>query len=184
MPDTPPRQLFREEAVEYHARQRGLGNVLSASPRWSRLAFLGLLLLFALAGVASMLVGIGETASGPALVEADGSTAVAVLPDSARSQLDRTRRLDLQLTSGERMTVQLSSQSIRPVDPETAIHLFGVDAMTDLLVPSRKLVLVRGDLVPRGQSTAFQTGQVSADIGSRPLLVALLAGTAPSRTGG
>ena len=54
-----PEQLFREEALEYQARQRGPGELVRLSSAWMDRAYWGLLALVAAGLVAGLLVRVG-----------------------------------------------------------------------------------------------------------------------------
>jgi hypothetical protein len=54
----PPEDVFRPEALEYHARHRGPGEVLRASPAWSTWAYRILLVLVVIGFVAAWVVRI------------------------------------------------------------------------------------------------------------------------------
>jgi hypothetical protein len=175
--------LFRSEALEHYARQRGLGDVLRAAPRWTKPAFWALLGLLALGLLASLLIQVGDDASGPARVQGDGRTVEAVLPDAARAPLSHGQAMDVELASGQRVAVRVSVQDIQPLDTATALHMFGADALSSLLASSTSLVLVRGDLP--APLSAGQTGelQASVQIRSEPLLTTVLSGFAPTSGG-
>ncbi len=50
--------LYREEALEYLARQRGPGELLQVSTRWVDVAYWALLVLVAAGAVASLLIRV------------------------------------------------------------------------------------------------------------------------------
>jgi hypothetical protein len=54
-----PEPLFREEALEYQARQRGPGELLRLSAAWLDWAYWGLLALVAIGLVAGLLLRVG-----------------------------------------------------------------------------------------------------------------------------
>jgi hypothetical protein len=54
-----PEPLFREEALEYRARQRGPGGLVRLSARWLEWAYWGLMVLIAAGLGASLLVRVG-----------------------------------------------------------------------------------------------------------------------------
>jgi hypothetical protein len=54
-----PQPLFREEALEHQARQRGPGELVSLSPPWLEWSYWGLLALVAAGLVAGFLVRVG-----------------------------------------------------------------------------------------------------------------------------
>ena len=54
-----PEPLFREEAIEYQARQRGPGELLRLSTAWLDWAYWGLLALVGAGLVAGLLVRVG-----------------------------------------------------------------------------------------------------------------------------
>lgn len=73
---TEKRPLFRPEAVEHHNRSRTGGRALDLRERRTVWLFRGLLGAIALAVVAAFTVRAEATARGPAVVGANGTTAV------------------------------------------------------------------------------------------------------------
>jgi hypothetical protein len=54
-----PRDLFRQEALEYQAGQHGSGELMRISVRWTEWGYWGLLVLVAAGLVAGYLVHVG-----------------------------------------------------------------------------------------------------------------------------
>lgn len=70
-------RIFREEALEHHARGvPDQGQLLQLSPGWTRWTYPLLLLLFAAAAVFALVGSIHEYAGGPAVVRLEGQTDV------------------------------------------------------------------------------------------------------------
>jgi hypothetical protein len=93
---TRPADLFRREAVEYSSRPRGPGAVLRIGAPWVRWLFWVALALVAAGLVLAFVVPIDETTSGPALLDSQNRTFVAVLPAVAGSDLPTGRPLRLE----------------------------------------------------------------------------------------
>ena len=144
--------------------------------RGSLAAFWALLAAIAMATAASMLIGVGEYASGPARVPGKGSTVLAVLPEAAGPQLRRGGTLEVQLGTGDRLEIRGPGMQIQPVDEATAVRLLGPGGASDLPA-STGLLLIRAPLPSPWPGTG--NGQASVRIGDRPLLLTLLAGITP-----
>lgn len=70
--------IFRHEALEHRARSAGPGDVVRVAPRWTTLAFYGLIALFLCALAAGMLVKVDRYATGTAAVGRQGRLVVLV----------------------------------------------------------------------------------------------------------
>src|SRR5579875_3321616 len=75
---------YRQEAIEHHRlRPAGSGSRSPMAHHSGLVAFWALLVALAMAAAASMLIRIGEYASGPARFSSEGQTLLAVLPEAA-----------------------------------------------------------------------------------------------------
>ncbi len=169
--------LYRPEAVEHHrTRPGGQGDHPPTAGRGSLAAFWALLAVIGTAVAAGMLIEIGEYASGPARLQGDGSTVLAVLPEAAGPQLRRGGPVEVRLDTGPRLEVRDPGLQAQPVDEATAARLLGPGAAADL-PSSTGLLLVRARL--SRPEAGPEDGRASVRVGSRPLLPALLSGIAP-----
>jgi hypothetical protein len=89
--------LFRREALEYRSRQGGPGAVLQVGAPWVRWLQWIVLALVAAGLALTFLVRVEQTTSGPALVDPQKRTFVAVLPAVAGSDLQGGRPLRLEV---------------------------------------------------------------------------------------
>jgi len=168
--------LYRPEAVEHHrVRPGGRGERPTISGRGSLLVFWALLAAIGMAIAAGMLIEVGEYASGPARLQGDGSTLLAVLPQAAGPQLRRGGPVEVRLDAGPRLEVRGSGVRTQPVDGTTAAQLLGPGAAADL-PPSTGLLLVQARLPAREAGPG--NGRASVRVGGRPLLPTLLSGIA------
>jgi hypothetical protein len=94
---TMPADLFRREALEYSSRQRGPGAVLQVGAPWLRWLYGVVLVLMVAGAVLSFVVRIEQTTSGPALLDPEARTFVAVLPAAAGSDLSTGRPVRLEI---------------------------------------------------------------------------------------
>jgi hypothetical protein len=95
---TPPSGLFRQEALEFHTGQQRPDGVLRLDPAWTRWTY-WLVLALLLAGViVAATASTSETTSGPALINMQEGTFVALVPGAASPDLQpgQTVRLDVQ----------------------------------------------------------------------------------------
>ncbi|HZU16620.1 MAG TPA: hypothetical protein VFD01_08515 [Candidatus Dormibacteraeota bacterium] len=182
-PAAPDRgSLYRPEALAHHrARPDGPDRPPSIAGRGSLAAFWALLAAIGMAVAASMLIQVGEYVSGPARLQGNGSTLLAVLPESAGPQLRRGGPVEVRLEAGPRLEARGSQLQVQPVDEATAARLLGPAAATDL-PSSTGLLLVRARLpMP---VAGPEKGRASVRVGGRPLLPTLLSGIAPAAGSG
>jgi hypothetical protein len=78
--------LFRQEALEFQSRQPQ-GGVLRIDPPWTRWAYWLVLALVVAGVVVTATARTSETTSGPALINAQARTFVALVPDAAARDL-------------------------------------------------------------------------------------------------
>ena len=95
---TRPVDLFRQEAVEFHTGQQRPDGVLRVDSPWTRWTYWLVLALLAAGVMVMATVRTGETTSGPALIDMQQRTFVALVPGAASPDLrpGQTVRLDVQ----------------------------------------------------------------------------------------
>jgi hypothetical protein len=96
--------LFRREALDFQASQGREGGVLRIDPPWMRWMFWIVLSLVAAGVVVAATVRTSETTSGPALINAQDRTFVAVVPD-ASVNLRRGQLVRLEVDALERRSL-------------------------------------------------------------------------------
>jgi hypothetical protein len=89
--------LFRREALEFHRRQTGQGGVLRIEPPWTRWSYWTVLALVAAGLVVAATARTSETTSGPAWINVQQRTYVALVPDAASPDLRRGQIVHLRV---------------------------------------------------------------------------------------
>ena len=84
MTERPP--LFRREALEFQASEPR-GGVLRIDPPWTRWAYWAVLALVVVGVVVTWTARTSETTSGPALINLEDRSFVALMPDAASPDL-------------------------------------------------------------------------------------------------
>jgi hypothetical protein len=99
---TPPPDLFRQEALDFHSGQQRPDGVLRVESPWTRWAYWLVLALLVAGVVVTATAHTSETTSGPALIDGQTRTFVALLPSAASPELrpGQTLRLDVQDLNG------------------------------------------------------------------------------------
>jgi hypothetical protein len=94
--------LFRREALEFHTGQQRPDGVLRVDPPWTRWAYWLVLTLLAAGVIVTATARTSETTSGPALIDVQERTFVALVPGAAAPELQpgQTVRLDVQGLEG------------------------------------------------------------------------------------
>jgi hypothetical protein len=94
---TQPPSLFRREALEFQASQPQ-GGILRIDPRWTRWAYWLVLALLVAGVVVTAAAHTSETTSGPALIDLEERSFVALVPGAASPDLQpgQTVHLDVQ----------------------------------------------------------------------------------------
>jgi hypothetical protein len=93
--------LFRQEALEFHDGRSRPGGVLRIDPPWTGwLSWIVLALLVAGVAVAAT-ARVSETTSGPALINVQERTFVALVPGAASPDLQRGQLVRLQVDGPE-----------------------------------------------------------------------------------
>jgi len=168
--------LFRREALEYWSRQRGPSGVLRVGAPWVRWLYWIVLALVAAGLALTLLVRIEQTTSGPARVDPQPRTFVAVLPAAAGSDLHRGHPLRLEVDA--------------PAGPESmAASVLEVRAAEDADVRRagfetfrQPAVLVTGVLTPdaatpaRTASSSGLAGRAVIELGSKRAFSVFLEG--------
>jgi hypothetical protein len=145
---TPPSGLFRQEAVEFHTGQQRPDGVLRIDPRWIRWAYWLVLALLVAGVIVTATAHTSETTSGPALIDVQQRTFVALVPGAASPDLqpDQTVRLDVQGLEGP----PLAARALKAeVADQAAIRRAGFPSS------SQPAVLVTGVLGPRADVGAL-----------------------------
>jgi len=138
---TPPSGLFRQEAVEFHTGQQRPDGVLRIDPRWTRWTYWLVLALLVAGVIVAATAHTSETTSGPALIDMQERTFVALVPGAASPELQpgQTVRLDVQGLEGP----PLAARALKAeVADQAAIRRAGFPSS------SQPAVLVTGVLGP------------------------------------
>jgi hypothetical protein len=145
---TPPSGLFRQEALEFHTGQQRPDGVLRIDPRWTRLAYWLVLALLVAGVIVTATAHTSETTSGPALIDVQERTFVALVPGAAGPDLQpgQTVRLDVQGLEGP----PLAARALKAeVADQAAIRRAGFPSS------SQAAVLVTGVLGPHADVGAL-----------------------------
>jgi hypothetical protein len=132
--------LFRREALEFQASQPQ-GGVLRIDPRWTRWTYWLVLALLVAGVIVTATAHTSETTSGPALINLEERSFVALVPGAASPDLQpgQTVRLDVQGLEGP----PLAARALKAeVADQAAIRRAGFASS------SRPAVLVTGVLGP------------------------------------
>jgi hypothetical protein len=141
MTERPP--LFRQEALEFQAGQPR-GGVLRIDPPWTAWSY-WIVLALVVAGVfAAATVRTSETTSGPALIELQERTFVALVPDAASPDLQPGQRVRLQMDGGEGRPLTARTLKAEVAD-QAAVRRAGFAS------PSQPAMLVTGILDPNAE---------------------------------
>jgi hypothetical protein len=89
--------LFRQEALEFQASGPRQGGVLRLDPRWTKWLYWIVLVLVAAGVVFTATARTSETTSGPALINVQERTFVALVPAAASPDLQSGQLVRLQL---------------------------------------------------------------------------------------
>ena len=93
---TEPPSLFRREALEFQASQPQ-GGVLRIDPRWTRWTYWLVLALLVAGVIVTATAHTSETTSGPALIDVQERTFVALVPGAASPDLQPGQTVRLQV---------------------------------------------------------------------------------------
>lgn len=147
---TPPSGLFRQEALEFHTGRQRPEGVLRVDPRWTRWAYWLVLALLVAGVIVTATAHTSETTSGPALIDVQERTFVALVPGAASPDLQpgQTVRLDVQGLEGP----PLAARALKAeVADQAAIRRAGFPSS------SQPAVLVTGILGPHADVGALPT---------------------------
>jgi hypothetical protein len=164
---TMPTDLFRREALDYWTRQHGPGSLLRAGARWVGWLYWTVLALVAVGLALIFLVRIGQTTTGPALVDPQQETFVAALPAAAGSDLQQGHplRLEVDTPTGAR-SVAATVQHVDAAE-DADVERAGFSSF-----PS-PAVIVRGVLAPgttdppRASTSPRMLGRAVVALGSQ-----------------
>lgn len=106
---TPPPGLFRQEAVEFHTGRPRPGGVLRIDAAWTRWTYWLVLALLVGGVIVTATAQTSETTSGPALIDVQERTFVALVPGAASADLQpgQAVHLDVQGQEGPPLTGQV-----------------------------------------------------------------------------
>ena len=144
---TEPPSLFRREALEFQASQPQ-GGVLRIDPRWIRWTYWLVLALLVAGVIVTATAHTSETTSGPALINLEERSFVALVPGAASPDLQpgQTVRLDVQGLEGP----PLAARALKAeVADQAAIRRAGFPSS------SQPAVLVTGVLGPHADVGAL-----------------------------
>ena len=139
--------LFRREALEFQASQPQ-GGVLRIDPRWIRWTYWLVLALLVAGVIVTATAHTSETTSGPALINLEERSFVALVPGAASPDLQpgQTVRLNVQGLEGP----PLAARTLKAeVADQAAIRRAGFPS------PSQPAVLVTGVLGPHADVGAL-----------------------------
>jgi hypothetical protein len=173
---TEPVSFFRREAIEYQTRQPGPGDVLRVAPRWTGWMYWFVLVLV-VAGVAvGFTVRTDKSVSGPALIDVQKRTFVALVSSAAPSNVrsgQRVRLVEVGASAGPGLAGRaLRAEVANAPDARRA----GFDS------PAEPAILVTGELASPAVDVASlpsplrTQGQVVVVVGSEPVAEVLVRG--------
>ena len=139
--------LFRREALEFQASQPQ-GGVLRIDPRWTRWTYWLVLALLVAGVIVTATAHTSETTSGPALIDVQERTFVALVPGAASPDLQpgQTVRLDVPGLEGPPLAARVLKAEVAD---QAAIRRAGFPSS------SQPAVLVTGVLGPRADVGAL-----------------------------
>jgi hypothetical protein len=145
---TPPSGLFRQEALEFHTGQQQPDGVLRVDTPWTRWTYWLVLALLVAGVIVTATAHTSETTSGPALIDVQERTFVALVPGAASPDLQpgQTVRLDVQGLEGP----PLAARALKAeVADQAAVRRAGFPSS------SQPAVLVTGVLEPHADVGAL-----------------------------
>jgi hypothetical protein len=168
--------LFRREALEFRSRQQGPGAVLRATAAWVRWLY-WIVLVLLVAGLALMFfVRMDRSTSGPALVNPQTRTFVAVLPAVANSDLQSGHPLQLEVV-GRSRRLAVAAWTLHTEEANDAqVHRAGFGSFP------QPAILVSGALASDGAEPAATptsprlTGRAVVVLSSKPVFSLFLHG--------
>ncbi len=152
-----PEGLFRPEALEHRARQRGGGDVIRVAPRWTSAAFYLLLGLFVVALAAGLTIEIDRFVQGPTATDDEGRL-VILLPSALAPDVGVGRPVDVGEVDAEVVTTD-----------DTVLYPPDVQEIYDLEVSGPSIAVVTS-------AAGGETGSARVLIEREPAIVALIPG--------
>ena len=145
---TPPSDLFRQEALQFHTGQQRPDGVLRVDPAWTRWAYWLVLALLVAGVMVTATAHTSETTSGPALIDVPERTFVALIPGAASPDLQPGQivRLDMQGGAGPPLPARALKAEVAD---QAAIRRAGFPSS------SQPAVLVTGVLAPHADVTSL-----------------------------
>ncbi len=150
--------LFRPQALEHRARQRGPGDLIRIAPRWTTFAFYVLIALFAALVLAGMTFEIGRYVRGTTASD-DSGRVVVLLPAALVPEVPPGRPVQI----GDQTAEVVSADETVLYPPEVK-ERYGVDVAAPSIV-----VVTSGDATRR-------VGIARVLIEKEPVIVALVPG--------
>jgi hypothetical protein len=145
---TPPSGLFRQEALEFHTGRQRPDGVLRVDPRWTRWSYWLVLALLVAGVIVTATAHTSETTSGPALIDVQERTFVALVPGAASPDLQPGQTVRLQVEG--LVARPLAARALKAeVADQAAIRRAGFPSS------SQPAVLVTGILGPHAEVGAL-----------------------------
>ena len=160
-PAAEPPGIFRPEALEHRARQRGPGDVIRVAPRWVGIAFYLLVGLFVVALVVGLSIEIDRYARGQTASDARGRVVVLV-PAALAPEVAPGSRVEIGDDRAEVISV-----GERILYPPEIRETYGLE----VLAPSIAVVT-------SAQAASAPSGTARVLIEREPALIALVPGLA------
>jgi hypothetical protein len=159
--------LFRQEALEFQSRQPQ-GGVLRIDPPWTRWAYWIVLALVVAGVVVSATARTSETTSGPALINVQARSFVALVPDAAAPDLRPGLLVRLHVDGSDRRALPARVLTAGVAD-QAGVRRAGFASY------SQPAVLVTGILETRADVTSLPAsppheGRAVVVLGSRTIL--------------
>jgi hypothetical protein len=145
---TPSPGPFRQEALEFHTGQPRPEGVLRVDSPWTRWAYWLVLALLVAGVIVTATAHTSETTSGPALIDVQERTFVALVPGAASPDLQpgQTVRLDVQGLEGPPLAARAHEAEVAD---QAAIRRAGFPSS------SQPAVLVTGALGPHADTASL-----------------------------
>jgi hypothetical protein len=160
--------LFRQEALEFHAGRSRPGGVLRMDPPWTGWLYWIVLALLVASVTFSATARVSETTSGPALINVQERTFVALVPGAASPDLQRGQLVRLQVDGPE--GPPLAARVVRAkAAGQAGIRQAGFASS------SQPAMLVMGILAPHANATSVPSsprrqGRAVVVLGSQSIL--------------
>jgi hypothetical protein len=159
--------LFRQEALEFHAGRSRPGRALRIDPAWTRWLYWIVLALLVAGVVFTATVRTSETTSGPALINVQERTFVALVPGAASPDLRHGQLVRLQMDGPEGQSLAARVLSAKAAG-QAAIRRAGFASS------SQPAMLVMGVLAPHSNVASLppsrHQGRAVVILGSQTIL--------------